>query len=402
MRVVLRALLSSLTCCSAHVAAAQLAFPGELPGTSIGAGLPLPFEASGVVWHPGEQRLYVVDDGGDLSALQASGGFVQTWAIGGDLEALAVAPAVNQRIYIGREHPDAVLEFDPATGTVLRTFDLTPWMTGAVNGGLEGLAFVPDPADPEGGLFWAAHQDEGRVYRFRLPILTSAVSTAVTFVSSVIPFAGRTDLAALDWSVAEQAVYGVWDSSARISRFTAAGAIAIEWSVPGLETEGIALRGCELYVAEDQGAVVTRYGAFPSAMSCELLSAASALIDVSSGGSVVHELRAVDGALPGDLCILLGNASGTSPGLVVNGLLLPLQYDNYTQFLLQSPNQAPWSGSLGVFPASGKRFATLTLAPGAALALAGLELDHAALALRLGPPAIVVATSAAQHLRLVP
>lgn len=383
-------------------ALAQSPFPGDLPGTSIGGALPTPFEASGVAWHAQQQRLYVVDDGGKLSALQASGGFVQTWTIGGDLEALTTAPTVNGFVYVGRESPDAVLEFDPTTGTVQRTFDLTPWLTGAANGGLEGLAFVPDALDPEGGLFWAAHQDEGRIYRFRLPIASSATSTAVGFVSSFQPVPGRVDLAALEFNAADGAIYAVYDTAGLVSKLGTSGAVTSEWQLPGLETEGIALRGCELFVAEDQGALVTRYASFPDAAHCDLLSADSALLDVSSGGTVQHALRAVAPALPGDLRILLGSASGTAPGVLVDGVLVALVPDAYTQLLLGNPNLPPWSGTLGVFPPSGKSQASLALPPGSSPALAGLALDHVLVVLRAQPSPTVIAASKPQHLLLVP
>lgn len=382
--------------------AAQSPFPGDLPGTSIGTGLPLPFEASGIAWHVQEQRLYVVDDGGRLSAMQANGGFVQTWTIGGDLEALATAPTVNARVYVGREHPDAVLEFDPTTGSVLRTFDLTPWLTGAANGGLEALTFVPDALDPEGGLFWAAHQDEGRIYRFRLAIVSSAVSTAVAFVGSFVPVPGRVNLAALDHSAADGAIYAVYDTAGIVSKLDASGAVTSEWLIPGNSTEGIALRGCELYVAEDQAAVVTRYTTFPSASTCALLSADSSLVDLSSGGTVQHALRAVAPALPGDLRVLLGSTSGTTPALVVDGVLVPLVPDAYTQHLLANPNLPPWSGTLGVFPPNGKALATLALPAGSSPALAGLAFDHVLVVLRAAPTPTVIAASQPQRLLLVP
>ena len=79
--------------------------------------------------------------------------------------------------------------------------------------GLEALTFVPDSAHPEGGLFYAGHQDEGAVYVFDFPIVTSAVSNTVTLVDDFVPVNGRDDLAALSYDAASDRIYAVYDSS---------------------------------------------------------------------------------------------------------------------------------------------------------------------------------------------
>ena len=76
--------------------------------------------------------------------MNADGSDLVNWNVPGDLEALTVADHTSDLIYIGVENPDSILEFDVSTGQVTRTFDLTDWMTGADNRGLEALAFVPD------------------------------------------------------------------------------------------------------------------------------------------------------------------------------------------------------------------------------------------------------------------
>ena len=186
---------------SSAVFAADPFPPGALPGTLIGGGLPAGYECSGALWHTGLDKLFTVHDGGTVSYMNANGSGVNNWIIGGDLEGISVADPSSDFIYVGVEHPDSIREFNITTGAVSRTFDLTTWMTGASNSGLEALTFVPDAGDPEGGLFYAGLQSDGKIYSFRLPIKSSASSTTVTHVSTITPVAGRTDISGLHYDV---------------------------------------------------------------------------------------------------------------------------------------------------------------------------------------------------------
>src|SRR5262245_55052012 len=78
----LRPMLLGLALC----ALAQLPFPAPTPGADVGFGLPVGYEASGVVWHPLRQKLYVVGDGGSVARMEASGASVVLTAVAGDLE----------------------------------------------------------------------------------------------------------------------------------------------------------------------------------------------------------------------------------------------------------------------------------------------------------------------------
>ena len=88
----------------------------------------------------GLQKLFAVSDEGIVSMMNADGSNTVNWNVPGDLEALTVADHTSNLIYIGVENPDSILEFDVTTGQVTRTFDLTNWMTGADNRGLEALS----------------------------------------------------------------------------------------------------------------------------------------------------------------------------------------------------------------------------------------------------------------------
>ena len=209
--------------------------PGVLPGTPIGGGLPSGYECSGAVWHTGLDKLFTVDDGGMVSSMNAYGADVQNWSLPGDLEGICIAEPGSDFIYVGVEHPDSIKEFNLTTGLVSRTFDLTTWMTGLPNNsGLEALTFVPDAGDPEGGLFYAGLQRNGKIYSFRLPIASSPSSTAVTHVSTITPVVGRTDLSGLHYDVDNQVLYALFDSADRLRAMKADGSFLAEWKeLPG-------------------------------------------------------------------------------------------------------------------------------------------------------------------------
>ncbi len=110
-----------------------------------------------------------------------------------------------------------------------------------------------------------------------------------------------------------------------------------------------------------------------------------ASVSLAAGGSQNLELRAGH-AYAGSIYLLLGSASGTSPGLPIDTVTLPLVFDTWTQFTLQSPNQGPLVQTLGTMNGAGQGFARLDLPGNSPASLAGLTLFHAFVSIRfLGP-----------------
>lgn len=245
---ILPALVASL----APAALAADAWPG-VEAAEIDGGLTPGYEPSDAVWHTRLGQLFLVGDGGTLTRLDRNGGNVQNWNIGGDLEGVCVPFPESDFVYVGVENPDSILEFDLESGAVTRTFDLTPWMTGAANSGLEALTFVPDDQDAEGGLFYAALQETGVIYVFRCPILSSDTSTAVEFVGTLTPVPGRNDIAGLDYQRATGLLWVLYDASNRLRVIQLDNTLVREYEVPGTEQEGFALGECEAFVAWDVG-----------------------------------------------------------------------------------------------------------------------------------------------------
>ncbi|MEC7582834.1 MAG: SdiA-regulated domain-containing protein [Planctomycetota bacterium] len=246
---------------------AQQPFPGVLPGMEIGA-TPLPgsFEPSGAIWHPLLQRLFLVSDSGLVASMQPDGSGLQLTVLPGDLEAVTYVDYADGRLYIGRENPDAILEYDLATESVLRTFDLTAFMTGPANQGLEALTFVPMAGHAEGGEFWAGLQDTGEIFRFELPLQSSATSSVVNFLGTFRSGPALEDISGMHYDRANATLYSIHDRFDVLRAGPGLGApLDGEWTLPGNAQEGFAMDGCgQLFLAEDVGPEVWVYQSFPT------------------------------------------------------------------------------------------------------------------------------------------
>jgi len=244
--------------------AAPLPFPGQLPGLDISALLPPGYEPSGIVWHTRLQRLFLIHDNGLVSSMSADGLDVRNWFVTGDLEGICVADPATDRIYVADEFPPKILEFNVVTGQVTRSFDLSPWIQGCpVNTCIEGLTFVPSATDPEGGVFYAGHQNDGRIYMFRLSILSSATSTTVTPLETLTPYVGVTDISDLHFDRKNGVLYVLYNWMNLIRAVRLDMTVIADWAAPGVWQEGIAtIPPCQVVIADDTGPVI-RYTGFP-------------------------------------------------------------------------------------------------------------------------------------------
>jgi hypothetical protein len=232
-------------------------FPPEaLPGVSVGGNLPAGYEPSGIVWHTRLKKLFLVSDGGIVSSMNANGTGVVNWSVSGDLEGITIASHQNNFVYLGIENPDSIREFNIATGQITRTFNLTTWMTGDGNAGLEALTFVPDVCDPEGGLFYAGLQATGQIFVFRLPIRSSSTSTIVTPIKTIPALNGVSDISGMHYEAGQQVLYAIYDSTDLLRAMDADGTLIQEWNLPGNNQEGVALKGLDFYIAQDSGGVL--------------------------------------------------------------------------------------------------------------------------------------------------
>jgi len=124
-------------------------------------------------------------------------------------------------------------------------------------------------------------------------------------------------------------------------------------------------------------------------------------ISLATGGTQTFTLD-MPATFGGDLYLVGGTSSGTSPGLVLDGVTIPLNLDSYLLFTLTSANAGPYANTLGFLDASGDAAGSITIPSTLNPALAGLVLQHAAVVFDLPGTGVALAASNAAALRLVP
>lgn len=136
----------------------------------------------------------------------------------------------------------------------------------------------------------------------------------------------------------------------------------------------------------------------PLSVTVESLSASTASVSLSAGGTVNFALDGGAGSAS-QLYLMLASASGTSPGIAVDGLTLDLVFDSYLTYMLTHANMAPYANTLGALDGVGTGSASLTVPPATDPSLAGAVIDHAYLVLSGG---VVTLTSNPVSLTLLP
>jgi hypothetical protein len=114
---------------------------------------------------------------------------------------------------------------------------------------------------------------------------------------------------------------------------------------------------------------------------------------LSTGAGGAHALAVAPGpAFAGNLYFVAGSASGAAPGFAFGGVAVPLNPDPYFLYTVSNPNVPPLVGTLGALDGAGGATAAIVLPPGAASALAGTSVVHAALVLDAATLAPLAAT----------
>ena len=233
------------------------------PGTIPVAGVR---EPSGIAWHPGLGRFFVVGDDGTLAELDAEGRLVgQAIRVGGNLEDVTVHGPSGLLVLLS-EAAGELIVWDPKARremgrATLDSAALLGRRPAEPRQGFEGLYFLAGGAHEGGGLFYLAHQ---RAPAAVLAVEFDPTSPAATIGADAValrwPDIGADDLTAIT-AVPGGRIAVISEVADRILLFDAAGAPMGEAALPGLQQEGLCVDGRgEVWIADDRAGGVLRLG----------------------------------------------------------------------------------------------------------------------------------------------
>jgi uncharacterized protein YjiK len=232
--------------------------PGSMPVAGVR-------EPSGIAWHAGLSRFFVVGDDGTLAELDAEGrvqGTVVT--VGGNLEDVT-AHGPSGLLVLLSEAAGELIVWDPRarreTGRArLDTEALLGRRPTDPGQGFEGLYFRPSGGGEAGGVFYLVHQrGPSAVLAIRFDPIRPPATIGADAVAFRWPEIGASDLTAIT-ALDEGTMAVIAEASDRLLLFDPRGVPRGEAALPGLQQEGLCVDGRgALWVADDRGGV-TRLG----------------------------------------------------------------------------------------------------------------------------------------------
>jgi SPX domain protein involved in polyphosphate accumulation/uncharacterized membrane protein YidH (DUF202 family) len=106
-----------------------------------------------------------------------------------NVTAITVAASTSETVFLGCAASgvgsNAILEYDMATERVKRSWDLDDLASVGTNASVQGLAFVPNPDNEEGGTFWLAGMGDV-MYELQLPLVSNSSSLNLAVVNALV------------------------------------------------------------------------------------------------------------------------------------------------------------------------------------------------------------------------
>jgi len=226
-------------------------------------------EPSGICFHRGRGTLFVVGDEGDLCEIKTDGTPIrQKHLRDADFEGITHDPATGL-LYIAVEREEAILEFDPNSFKVKRTFRIPRSVDGrmlmkASHDGIEAITFVPDPDHAEGGTFYFSNQsfdpsvrdDISGIFELELPLRSGKRGGVDGRILRYLEV-DVIDLSGMCYDPETGHLYVISDATNALLEYTREWELVGSWAFPGNDQEGIAFDGAgTFYVAQDSGGVI--------------------------------------------------------------------------------------------------------------------------------------------------
>jgi len=122
-------------------------------------------------------------------------------------------------------------------------------------------------------------------------------------------------------------------------------------------------------------------------------------VDIQTGANVNFDLNAGSGNAGKDYCVWM-NATGPYPGIQLNGIFIPLNWDYILQYSMF--NGLPGTGLTGVLDGSGGSQAQIFLPAGVDPVLIGVPLSFAYVLTSPGPSLPISFASYPVHVKYIP
>ncbi|MFW6060329.1 MAG: SdiA-regulated domain-containing protein [Phycisphaeraceae bacterium] len=262
-------LLLALGCAASNdaIAPQRIVFPHQWKGVFELPDFP---EPSGAVYHPERETLFIVGDEGDIMELHRDGRVAHHVMLdeGRDLEGITFDPATDL-LYVAVEGEERILEVDPDALAIRRTFTIERTYQDQLrmhpdDNGLEGIAFIPNPKHPEGGVFIVAHQsftldnpeEPSALMRVEAPLRTSRAAEAEARIVGMLEIP-IIDMSGLHYDAERDLLYALSDAHNVVLTVNSSGQIIETRAFPGDEQEGMAVDGDDfIYIAQDTGGVL--------------------------------------------------------------------------------------------------------------------------------------------------
>jgi uncharacterized protein YjiK len=241
-------------------------------------------EASGIAWHRGRGRLFVVGDRGTLAEIEPSGRVVATHRVKGNLEDVTVHEP-SGRLLLLAEKKGELVAWDPASASETARFELD---VAAIlgrepadrNQGFEGIAFREEAGRPGGGVFYLVHQRKpARLVTLAFDPGGPGRALGAADVLARHALKPYEDLTAVTWSDRLERPFVIAESDDRLLAVSTDGTIEADLALPGGQQEGLAFGpDGALWVADERLGLLR----FPRALSA--LEAALAAGSGRGGG----------------------------------------------------------------------------------------------------------------------
>jgi uncharacterized protein YjiK len=254
-------------------------------------------EPSGIVYHPQRNSLFIVGDEGDIGEVSTEGKLLRQFHFGGDLEAVTTDPTTGL-LYVVRESHEVIFEVRPDDFKLLRRFTIDRSFEGDPNflrrggDGIEGLTFVPDEKNPEGGRLWAVNQwDPAVLIELDIALKTSKDKHQTARILRSIPV-DVAPLSEVTWDAGRREFHVASALWKRVAVLDTEGNLKRSVRIPAFMPEGMAtLPGGAIVIAQDSGGVVL-WKPDGDPFAAEAASSASPARGRNSGHSVATPVAA--------------------------------------------------------------------------------------------------------------